>query len=308
MPPTTALLPLVFLLSTSTLSAQVEIERRRPAPAKGEVSIENSFGSIVVRAWERNEVEVKGTLAAGAEGFDFDGDKEGVSVDVEVPEAWFHAAGEDAAFHTTLEVTVPSGSRVSVESVNASIDVAGVAGEVHVSTINGAVKIAGPTRGVEIETMTGAVEVRAAGAPMRIHTISGKIDLAGVTGEVGVESVSGPVEVAGSGVSQLEIETTTGNVVFRGSLAKTGGVRIETFSSPVRLVLPRAVKAEFDLTSFSGKIASEFCAGTPVTRERFEPFRQLRCSTGPEGFEIEVRTHNADITVAAESGEKGTKP
>jgi hypothetical protein len=307
MRPTTKLLALLLLTISPPVSAQVEIDRRRPAPPKGEVSIENAFGAIVVRGWERSEVEVKGTLAAGAEGFDLDGDKEGVSIDVAVPDSWFHAPGEDAAFRTVLEVSVPAGSNVSVESVNAAIDLAGVAGEVHVSTVNGNVKIAGPTRGVEVETMTGAVEVRANAAPMRVHTISGKIDLAGVAGEVGVESVSGPVEVTGT-VTQLEIESTSGSVLFRGSLARAGSVRIETFSSPVRLVLPRAAKAEFDLISFSGKIASDFCAGTPVTRERFEPFRQLRCSTGPEGFEIEVRTHDADITIAADGGEKGAKP
>jgi hypothetical protein len=315
MRPTTSIVPLLILLTAplsaplaAPLEAQVEIERRRPAPATGEVSIESAFGSIVVRAWERNEVEVRGTLAAGAEGLDFDGDKEGVSIDVSVPDAWFHAPGEDAAFRTALEIDVPVGASISVDSVNASVDVAGVAGEVHVSTVNGAVKVAGPTKGVEVETMTGAIEVRASAAPMRIHTISGKVDLAGVAGEVDVESVSGPVEVAGGGVSQLEIESTTGSVLFRGTLAQAGSVRIETFSSPVRLVLPRTAKAELDLTSFSGEIKSDFCAGTPVTRERFEPFRQLRCSTGPEGFEIEVRTHDADITVAAEGGEEGARP
>lgn len=315
MRPTLSIVPLLVWLTASLagpfaapLEAQVEIERRRPAPATGEVSIDSSFGSIVVRAWDRNEVEVRGTLAAGAEGLDFDGDKEGVSIHVSVPDSWFHAPGEDAAFRTTLEIDVPVGATVSVESVNASVDVDGVRGEVSVSTVNGAVKIAGPTRGVEVETMTGAVEVRASAAPMNIHTISGKVDLRGVGGDVSVESVSGPVEVAGSGVSQLEIESTTGSVLFRGSLAREGSVQIETFSSPVRLVLPRTAQAELDLTSFSGQITSDFCTGTPVTRERFEPFRQLRCATGGEGFSIEVRTHDADITVAAEGGEQGAKP
>ena len=296
-----------FLLAPA-LSAQVEIERRRPSPARGHVWIENEFGSIVVRAWDRAEVLVRGTLAAGAEGLGFDGDKEGTSIDVSVPDSWFHAAGEDAAFRTALEVTVPIGAQVSVESVNASIDVSGVTGEIEIQTVNGSVVIAGAPRQVQVETMTGPIDVRAQGAPMSLHTISGTVKVAGATGEVGIESVSGKVEVEGSAISQLEIESTTGEVVFRGSVAKAGAISIETFSSPVRLELPRAVRAEFDLTTFSGKIQSDFCVGTPVTRERFEPYRQLRCSTGPEGFEIGVRTHDADITIAAEGGEKGERP
>ena len=91
-------------------------------------------------------------------------------------------------------------------------------------------------------------------------------------------------------------------MVFDGALARHGGVEIETFSSPVRLVLPKTVRTVFDLQTFAGKITSDFCAGTPVTRERFAPFRQLRCSTGAlaeDEFEIHVRTHDADITIAA---------
>lgn len=308
MRPLIRLIPPALLLLAPALSAQVEIERRRPAPARGEISIRNDFGAIVVRAWEKNEVLVRGTLAAGAEELSFDGDKTGADISVAVPESWFHAPGEDAAFRTTLEITVPAASRLSIESVNASVDVAGVAGEIDVTTVNGGVKIDGPTKGVEVETMTGAVEVRANGAPMRVHTVSGKVSVAGASGEIGVETVSGPVEVAGSAVAQLEIQTTTGAVGFSGTIARTGSIRIETFSSPVRLVLPRGVHTEFDLTSFSGKIQSDFCAGTPVTRERFEPYRQLRCSTGLEGFEIGVRTHDADITIAAEGGDKGVQP
>jgi hypothetical protein len=299
------------LALAAAASAQVEIERRRVAPPQGEVQIDNDFGAVVVRTWERAEVLVRGTLAAGAHELDLDGDKERVRISVDVPDAWFHAAGEDAAFRSTLEVTVPVGASVSVETVNATVDIAGVRGTVEVESINGNVQVAGPAREIEIETMTGSVQVRAAGAPMKgleIETISGAVTVTGAAGEVGVETVSGAIDVAGSGIEHLQIKSTTGRVGFRGALAARGKVEIETFSSPVRLVLPRATRAAFELETFGGKIQSDFCAGTPLTRERFEPYRLLRCSTGPDEFEIRVRTHDSDITIAAEGGEKGTAP
>lgn len=298
----------LLLASASTLAAQVEIERRLPAPAKGRVWIENPFGAVVVRAHDKAEVAVRGTLAAGAEELGFDVDKEGASIDVDVPEAWFHAPGEEPSFRSMLEVTVPVGSTVDVETVNATVEIGGVTGEIEVTTVNGAVKIDAPTRGVEVETMTGAVDVRALQAPMSIRTVSGAVTVAGATGEIRIESVSGRVEVAGASVAALEVETTTGPVVFKGTLARAGEMKIQTFSSPVAIELPRGVRTAFDLTTFAGKIQSDFCAGTPVVRDRFEPYRQLRCSTGPEGFEIEVRTHDADITIAAAGGGQGEKP
>lgn len=280
--------------------AQIEIDRRRPAPARGEVSVDSPFGTITVRGWSKNEVLVQGTVAAGAEGFDLDGDKEGTNASVSVPEQWLLAAGEDPAFRSTLTVFVPAGSRVSVDTVNAAVAVENVSGRVEVSSVNGGVRVVGPASAVEIETMTGAIEVQVKGAPMDIRSISGAVLLEGATGEVRIETVSGKVEVTGAGVSSLAVETTTGAVKFRGSLARSGSLEIDTFSSPVQLVLPRSTRAVFDLQTFGATIQSDFCAGTPVMRERFEPFRKLRCSTGESESEIRVRTHDADITIGAE--------
>jgi hypothetical protein len=283
-----------------SVRAQVEIDRRRPAPARGEVSIDNPFGSVTVRGWDKAEVWVQGTVAAGAEDFGFDGDKEGISIDVSVPEQWLLANGEDPAFRSTLTVWVPQTAWVSLDTVNATLSVENVSGKVNATSVNGSVKVNGPASEVEIETMTGAIEVHAKAAPMNIHSISGTVLVEGATGEVRIETVSGKVEVKGGSVTSLGVSTTTGAVSFRGSLARRGSLEIETFSSPVTLVLPRATQAVFDLQTFGANIQSDFCAGTPVTRKRFEPFRQLRCSTGPSDFEIQVRTHDADIKLTAE--------
>jgi len=291
---------LLSVALAASAAAQVEIDRRRPAPARGEVHIDNDFGSVAVHGWDKPEVLVRGTVAAGAEGFDFDSDKEGTSISVSVPDAWFQAAGEDPAFRTLLDVFVPSGSSVSISTVNATVAVEGVAGEIEAQTVNGAVRVAGARAAVEIETMTGAIDVQALGVAMDLTSISGAVTVEGARGEVEIETVSGKVAAAGEAVSSMRIQTTTGPVEFRGSLAPRGQIDIETFSSPVRLKLPKAAKSVFDLQTFGGKIQSQFCSGTPVTRNRFEPFRELHCSTGPEEFEIRIRTHDADIVLEAQ--------
>src|SRR5262245_26216609 len=121
---------LIAVLAATAAHAQVEIDRRRPAQAKGTLSVSSAFGTITVRAWDRNEVAVRGQLAAGAESFDFDSDKEGTSVYVSVPEQWLHAAGEDAAFRSTLDIQAPMGSHISIETVNAAVVVEGFAGAI----------------------------------------------------------------------------------------------------------------------------------------------------------------------------------
>jgi hypothetical protein len=298
-----ALAGLLLAPLATPAAAQTEIQRRRAAPAKGTVSIENDFGSLTVRGWERNEVLVQGTLAAGAEGLSFEGEKGETSLSVEVPEEWFHAAGEAPAFRSTLTVSVPAGSRLQIETVNATVVVEKMVGTVEVQTVNGGVRIDSPVTAVEVDTMTGSVSVRSPAAETNVHSISGEVLIEGATGRVQVETMSGKVTVRGAGLSELEVETIAGAVELQGTFARRGKVSIETFSSPVRLLLPAAIRADFDLQTFSGQIRSQFCAGTPLTKQRFEPFRQLRCSTGGEELEITVRTHDADITVAPAGGQ-----
>jgi hypothetical protein len=296
----TGLFALVSLLAAHSALAQIQIEKRRPAPPAGEVTIENDFGSLAVHGWEDKEVLVRGTLAPGAEGLDLDSDKQEVSVRVDVPENWFSSADDDSAFGSHLEIFAPLGSTLYVESVNADISVDGFRGGVEITTVNGTVSLSGPAREVEIDTMTGRVDVAVEGAPIDIESISGPVFVKGARGEVRVVSVSAPVEVQGSRLSSTEVETTTGAVVLRGSLAAKGEVNIETFSGMVTLVLPAAVKASFDLTSFSGQIRSVLGGGTPKLRERFSPYTRLRFATGLDGFEVNVSTHDADIVIETE--------
>lgn len=128
--------------------AQIEIDRRRPAPARGEVSVDSPFGTITVRGWSKNEVLVQGTWRAGRRGFRPRRRQGGCNASASVPEQWLLAAGEDPAFRSTLTVFVLAGSRVSVDTVNAAVTVENVSGRVEVSSVNGGVRVVGPASAV----------------------------------------------------------------------------------------------------------------------------------------------------------------
>lgn len=290
-------------LLTAPLAAQVQIEKRRPAPASGWISIDNSFGSVVVKAWENPEVLVRGELAPGAEGLDLDGDEEGVDVDVEVPDAWFYASDDDSEYRSHLTVFAPSGNHVWVESLNASIEIEGFRGEVEVESVNGSVTINGSPTAVEVEGMTGSIEINATGAPMSIESISGDVVIRGAAREVEVETVNGGVTVAGADLESVQIETTSGNVELRGGICpagdEDGDVEITTFSGTVDLVLEPSVRARFELSTFSGEIHNEI-GPRSLTTERFRPYKKLRFSTGLDDCEVMVKTHDADISLQVE--------
>ena len=85
-------------LALTPALAQVKIDKSVTATADGEVGIENPFGPVTVIGWDRNEVRVTGTMAAGADGIEVDseepdeGNRGEVRVSVEVPDSWFYEA------------------------------------------------------------------------------------------------------------------------------------------------------------------------------------------------------------------------
>ena len=62
--------------------AQTAINETRPLDARGRVDISNIKGRIEVRGWERNEVQVTGTLGKGVERLDIESSGGQVSIEV----------------------------------------------------------------------------------------------------------------------------------------------------------------------------------------------------------------------------------
>jgi DUF4097 and DUF4098 domain-containing protein YvlB len=204
-------------------------------------------------------------------------------------------------------VQVPRKSSVDVETLNASIEVVGTEGSVELETTNGKITVRGAPSRVEIDSVTGSVEVEARGAPMEVDTMSGAVTLSGARGEVGVSTVSGAVSITGETLTEARVESVTGDVVLDASLAKDGGIEIETHSGKVELRLPRDVKANFEFETFSGSIENDFGA-KPRREGRFRPFQKLQFSTGlEEPFEVRIETYNGPIALRARGG-SGARP
>ena len=107
------ILALGLLLAAGAASAQDRVDEQRPLAADGTVVIEIGNGALRVMGWDKATVSVTGTLNSDAERLSVRGDRSKTRVEV-VPLRHDHPAGAD------LEVHVPAGSRVEVESFQAA--------------------------------------------------------------------------------------------------------------------------------------------------------------------------------------------
>ena len=65
--------------------AGTPIDQSRPLDPRGRVEIDNLKGRVEVRAWDRPEVKISGSLGAGVERLSVDGDRSALRIEVKYP-------------------------------------------------------------------------------------------------------------------------------------------------------------------------------------------------------------------------------
>jgi DUF4097 and DUF4098 domain-containing protein YvlB len=277
---TTMMAALGLLALSASAVAEGKIEERRTAAPDGTVQIDNAAGSIRVLGWARSEITVTGTLGAGAEGLDISGGPKHTRIEVEV-EGNPHAVASD------LEIHVPAGSRVEIESFSANISVVDVTGSVSAETVNGSITVSGSAKEVSAQTVQGAIEVTGPIARLQVEGVNGPVTVKGATGSVEANTVNGRLSVSGSSFERLELEAVSGPIVFDGSLGADAELEAQTVSGSVELLLPASVSAQVSISTLSGSIQSDFGTGSSQARRGRRAESELTLGDGDGRISIE---------------------
>jgi hypothetical protein len=270
-------------------AAQDRINRTRAAAPDGVVHIENPAGSVRVIGWDRAEVAVTGALGHGAYGLNLRGDKRRTVVEVETE-------GNPHGAHSEIEVRVPAGSDVVIESFGASVSVSEVRGTVTAETVNGDIRVGEAPREVQAESVNGGVSVASRGGRVRAESVNGPVTVRGAGGEINASTVNGPLSVTGGTFERGRLETVNGRILFEAGLAAGGSLEVETVSGEVELALPAGTAADFTVSTFSGDIRNEL--GPAAQRaSRHTTEKELTFSTGGGGAKVTVETLSGGIVL-----------
>jgi DUF4097 and DUF4098 domain-containing protein YvlB len=207
------ILGVVLALCNAATLAATDVNRSCDAAADCRVIVKNTAGSVQVRSWDQNRVELKGTLGEDVTGLEFTGGDKTVTMEVVVP----HRHGRRIA--STLTVSVPAGASVEVEAVSADVKVTGVSGEVSAASVSGDVVVEKAANAVRASSVSGDVEVSATGPSVTAKTTSGNVNVSGEIGAVQADSVSGSVDISGTAQS-VSSETISGDVTLTGTVAE----------------------------------------------------------------------------------------
>lgn len=270
--------------------AATPIDETRPLHPRGEIDVSNLKGSIEVRAWDRDEVRITGSLGEGVERLEISGDGRELSVRVRYPR---NSRGSEP---TRLVLEVPLRASLDIDSVAASVDVQGVAGdELEIETVSGAVSAVGAPGKASIESVSGNLQLNLNSREVDVESVSGRVLLRGrIAGGIEVDSVSGDIDIdtRGERLARLQVETVSGDARVRTGIADGGRFRMEAVSGDFRLALPAATSATVEAATFSGDIEAP---GADVVRKRHGPGARIEHRYGSGGAAIGIETFSGDI-------------
>ncbi len=270
--------------------AATPINETRPLDARGEVEVSNLKGSIEVRTWDRNEVRITGSLGDGVERLEIDDGGRKLSVRVRYPR------NSRDSEPTTLVLEIPRQASLDVDSVAASVDVQGVAGdELEIDSVSGAVTAVGAPRKASIESVSGDQKLNLNSREVDAESVSGRITLRGrISGGIEAESVSGDIDIdtRGERLGKLDVNTVSGDARVRTGIADSGRFSFESVSGDVRLALPANASARVEAKTFSGDIDAP---DANVVRKRYGPGASMEHRYGTGGGSIEIETFSGDV-------------
>ena len=285
-------LPVAIALACAALApawAATPIDQVRPLDPRGRVEIDNLKGRVEVRAWDRQEVRVTGSLGDGVEKLVIDGDRDELRIEVKYPNRSRNTEP------TMLVVQVPLQAELEIETVSADIDVHGVAPrELSLQSVSGDIVANGAPRRASVESVSGDVNLTFNSSEVEASTVSGDLVVAGrLTGEASVETVSGDLrfDSRGERLRKFSAGSVSGNIAARLALAEAGEIRMESVSGDLGLDLPKDLSAEVTGESFSGDLSAP---GAKIQREDFGPGSSFHQRYGDGKGEIRLETFSGD--------------
>lgn len=285
-------LPVAIALACAALApawAATPIDQVRPLDPRGRVEIDNLKGRVEVRAWDRQEVRVTGSLGDGVEKLVIDGDRDELRIEVKYPNRSRNTEP------TMLVVQVPLQAELEIETVSADIDVHGVAPrELSLQSVSGDIVANGAPRRASVESVSGDVNLTFNSSEVEASTVSGDLVVAGrLTGEASVETVSGDLrfDSRGERLRKFSAGSVSGNIAARLALAEAGEIRMESVSGDLGLDVPKALSAEVSGESFSGDLSAP---GAKIQREDFGPGSSFHQRYGDGKGEIRLETFSGD--------------
>lgn len=204
------------------------------------ISITNLTGTVVIRGWDRPQVEAVYVIASPHIEIDTEqvppqGEAEKIQLATHLLNRSLQ--GSDAKVDYTLEV--PMGASLEIRNPQGSVRIDSLSGDTWVQSVGGDIYISG-TSGQVIA-----------------HSLGGEIEIDRAAGYVEASSVTGNLKFVSPTSSQIHASTTSGQISYQGKLVPAGDYVMSTYSGDIDFLCPPSSSFELNARSVHGKLDNQ---------------------------------------------------
>jgi DUF4097 and DUF4098 domain-containing protein YvlB len=177
------------------------IEKQFSVTGRPVVVIHNvANGRIEVKSWKNSEVNVIGTQSSNKIGFDIEqvGDRIDVTANV------LDASAQPLELEADLQLTVPEETELQLKTETGLIYVEQVVGD------------------MKLESYAGDVHLKEVSGYIIVKTTSGSLVCTQCAGKLDFSSIGGNAQILQPQLNNVNLMTTTGDVLFDGDFVRTG--------------------------------------------------------------------------------------
>jgi DUF4097 and DUF4098 domain-containing protein YvlB len=272
-----------LLWSGAARGQTVEMDRTVDVQPGTRLQLDNQFGNVTIRTWDRNAVRVQGSHPVGT------------TVEVDPGGGLLQIDADRPGNHgnpIVYTLTIPADMPVEVDVVQGDIDVAGTRAEMNVQSVHGSVTVVGGTD-VQAESVQGKVTVTGARGRVHAGSVNQGIDLTDIRGDVQAEAVNGRIRMQGIEAGRVTAETVNGSVSYEGSIRNDGWYRFSTHNGSIDLTIPANAGATFTASTFNGTLHTAF----PVTLHEAKEGKEFTFTLGSGGARIELESFNGTMSI-----------
>lgn len=219
------------------------------------LEVEAHRGSITVRAWNRNSVQVRAT------GGRYTVDHRSGHVEVETD--WDHGDPGTVRF----EISAPTWMALELSGVNTDITVVGSDAAINAESVSGNISVDGGNGIVELETVEGRVTVTGARGQIYASSVNEGVIVRNAGGPVHAETVNGPITLTGIESSDVDAETVNGTITFSGPIRDNGRYQFATHNGGVSVTVQDGANVAVSVSTFQGEFAADFPISFRGSRE-----------------------------------------
>jgi DUF4097 and DUF4098 domain-containing protein YvlB len=192
----------IFLWVASTADAAGQhVERHFSVKGRPVVVIHNiADGRIEVKSWKNPEIVVSGARTSDKIGIDMEqaGDR------IDVTTTLLDITAQPAETQANLQLTVPEETELQLKTQTGLIYVEQVTGD------------------MTLESVAGDIHLKEVSGYIIVTTTGGSLICTQCAGKLKFDSVGGSAQILQPGLTNVDLHTTTGNILFDGDFVRTG--------------------------------------------------------------------------------------